>query len=67
MEDYNSDSNFEMQVELNQDTTIQTKVGYNKIEQLGDVTIDVIGIRLDKNTINNEIPKATFFSSSCGN
>ena len=67
VEDYNSDSNFEMQVELNQDTTIQTKVGYNKIEQLGDVTIDVISIRLDKNTINSEIPKATFFSSSCGN
>lgn len=58
---------FEIQVELNSNTTIECKGGYNKIEQLGDVLIDVINVRLDENTINNEIPVATWFMSSNGN
>lgn len=58
---------FEIQVEINSNTTIECKGGYNKIEQLGDVLIDVINVRLDENTIKNEIPVATWFMSSNGN
>ncbi len=56
-----------MKVELNSNTNIECKGGYNKIEQLEDVSIDVINVRLDENTINNEIPVATWFMCSNGN
>lgn len=68
MPDYNTDGGeFEMKVELNSNTVIECKGGLNKIEQLGDVTLDIIKIKLDKNTIDNEIPIATYFMSSNGN
>lgn len=43
------------------------KGGRNRIEQLKDADLSIIKIRLDKNTINNEIPIATYFISSDGN
>lgn len=65
---YNVDSGkFEMKVEINSNTLIECKGGANSIEQLKDVTLDIIKIKLDKNTINNEIPVATYFMSSNGN
>ena len=36
-------------------------------EQLEEVTLDIIKIKLDKNTIYNEIPTVTYFNSSNGN
>lgn len=39
----------------------------NKMEQLKDVYLGIIKLKLDKNTINNEIPIATYFMSSDGN
>ena len=66
--DYNTDSGeFEMKVEINSNTIIECKGGINKIEQLEDVTLDIIKIKLDENTINDEIPIATYFNSSNGN
>ena len=66
--DYNVDGGkFEMKVEINSNTVIERKVGRNKIEQLKDADLCIIKIRLDKNTINNEIPIATYFMSSDGN
>ena len=38
-----------------------------ELEQLKDADLNIIKIRLDKNTINNEIPIATYFMSSDGN
>ena len=67
LSDYNTDGGeFEMKVEINSNTKIECKGGINNIEQLGDVSLDIIKIRLDKNTINNEIPVATYFMSSNG-
>ena len=66
--DYNVDGGiFEMKVEINSNTVIERKGGRNKIEQLKDADLCIIKIRLDKNTINNEIPIATYFMSSDGN
>ena len=66
--DYNVDGGkFEMKVEVNPNTVIERKSGRNKIEQLKDADLNIIKIRLDKNTINNEIPIATYFMSSDGN
>lgn len=66
--DYNTDGGeFEMKIEINSNTVIECKGGINKIEQLEDVLLDVIKIKLDKNTIDNEIPVATYFMSSNGN
>lgn len=66
--DYNVDAGkFEMKVEINSNTVIERKGGRNKIEQLKDADLNIIKIRLDKNTINNEIPIATYFMSSDGN
>ena len=66
--DYNVDSGkFEMKVEINSNTVIERKGGRNKIEQLKDADLNIIKIRLDKNTIYNEIPIATYFMSSDGN
>lgn len=66
--DYNVDGGkFEMKVEINPNTVIERKGGRNKIEQLKDADLSIIKIRLDKNTINNEIPIATYFMSSDGN
>lgn len=66
--DYNVDGGkFEMKVEINSNTVIECKGGRNKIEQLKDADLCIIKIRLDKNTINNEIPIATYFMSSDGN
>ena len=68
LSDYNIDSGkFEMKVEINSNTVIECKGGINKIEQLEDVALDIIKIKLDKDTINNEIPIATYFRSSNGN
>lgn len=65
---YNTDGGkFNLKVEINSNTVIECKGGYNKIEQLRDVLIDIIKIKLDKNTINDEIPIATYFMSSNGN
>ncbi len=58
---------FEIKVELNPKTVIECKGGASKIEQLEHVLIDVINVRLDENTIHNEIPVATWFMSSNGN
>ena len=66
--DYNTDGGkFEMEVEINSDTVIECKGGINKIEQLDEVALDIIKIKLDKNTIDNEIPIVTYFMSSNGN
>lgn len=66
--DYNVEGGkFEMKVEINPNTVIERKGGRNKIEQLKDADLNIIKIRLDKNTINNEIPIATYFMSSDGN
>lgn len=66
--DYNVDGGkFEMKVEINSNTVIERKGGRNKIEQLKDADLNIIKIRLDKNTINNEIPIATYFMPSDGN
>lgn len=66
--DYNTDGGeFELKVELNSNTVIECKGGFNRIEQLGDVALDIIKIKLDKNTIDNEIPIVTYFNSSNGN
>ena len=66
--DYNVDGGkFEMKVEINSNTVIERKGGRNRIEQLKDADLCIIKIRLDKNTINNEIPIATYFMSSDGN
>lgn len=68
LSDYNTNSGkFEMKVEINADTVIECKGGANKIEQLGDVALDIIKIKLDKNTIYNKIPIVTYFMSSNGN
>ena len=67
--DYNTDGGeFEMKVEINSNTKIECKgliVEY--VEQLKDVSLDIIKIKLDRNTINNEIPIVTYFNSSNGN
>lgn len=66
--DYNVDGGkFEMKVEINPNTVIERKSGRNTIEQLKNADLNIIKIRLDKNTINNEIPIATYFMSSDGN
>ena len=51
----------------NSKTKIECKGGIDSIERLGDVSLDIIKIKLDKNTINDEIPVATYFMSSNGN
>lgn len=67
--DYNNDGGeFEMKVEINSNTKIECKgliVEY--VEQLKNVSLDIIKIKLDRNTINNEIPIVTYFNSSNGN
>ena len=67
--DYNTDGGeFEMKVEINSNTMIECKgliVEY--VEQLKNVSLDIIKIKLDKNTINNEVPIVTYFNSSNGN
>lgn len=66
--DYNTDGGkFEMKIEINSNTVIECKGGISKIEQLEDVSLDIIKIKLDKNTINDKIPMATYFMSSNGN
>lgn len=66
--DYNNDvEKFEMKIEINSNTVIECKGGINKIEQLGDVDLDIIKIKLDKNIVDNQIPVATWFMSSNGN
>ena len=75
--DYNVDGGkFEMKVEINSNTVIERKGGRNKIEQLKDADLNIIKTKfelaesveiLQKNTINNEIPIATYFMSSDGN
>lgn len=66
--DYNTDGGkFETKIEINSNTVIECKGGFNKVEELGDVLLNIIKIKLDKNTINNEIPIATYFMSSNGN
>ena len=52
---------------LKPNTIIERKNGKNKMEQLKDVYLGIIKLKLDKNTINNEIPIATYFMSSDGN
>ena len=65
---YNTDGGkFEMKVEINSNTVIECKGGINKIAELENVALDIIKIKLDKNTIDNEIPIATYFMSSNGN
>ena len=56
-----------MKVEINSNTVIECKGGINKLEQLKDISLDIIKIKLDKNTIDNKIPIATYFNSSNGN
>ena len=67
--DYNTDGGeFEIKVEINSNTMIECKgliVEY--VEQLKNVSLDIIKIKLDKNTINNEVPIVTYFNSSNGN
>lgn len=67
--DYNTDGGeFEMKVEINSNTKIECKgliVEY--VEQLKNVSLDIIKIKLERNTINNEIPIVTYFNSSNGN
>ena len=67
--DYNTDGGeFELKVEINSNTKIECKgLVVEYVEQLKDVTLDSIKIKLDKNTINNEIPVVTYFNSSNGN
>lgn len=66
--DYNTNgAEFEMQVEINSKTIIECKDEIDEIEQLGDVSLDIIKIKLDRNTINNEIPIVTYFMFSNGN
>ena len=66
--DYNTDGGeFEMKVEINSNTIIECKGGINNIERLGDVSLDIIKIKLDKNTIDDELPIVTYFNSSNGN
>ena len=69
--DYNADGGkFEKKVEINSNTLIDRNGESKKIdnlEQIKNVTLDVIKLRLDKNTIYNEIPIATWFMSSNGN
>lgn len=66
--DYNTNGGeFEMQVEINSKTIIECKDEIDEIEQLGDVSLDIIKIKLDRNTINNEIPIVTYFMFSNGN
>ena len=67
--DYNTDGGeFEMKVEINSNTKIECKgLVVEYVEQLKDVSLDIIKIKLDRNTINNEIPIVTYFNSSNGN
>lgn len=67
--DYNSDGGeFELKVEINYNTKIECKgLIVENLEQLKDVSLDIIKIKLDSNTINNEIPITTYFMSSNGN
>ena len=67
--DYNADGGeFEIKAEINSNTKIECKgLIVEHVEQLKDVSLDIIKIKLDKNTINNEIPVVTYFNSSNGN
>lgn len=67
--DYNTDGGeFELKVEINYNTKIECKgLIVENVEQLKDVSLDIIKIKLDRNTINNEIPITTYFMSSNGN
>ena len=67
--DYNTDGGeFEMKVEINSNTKIECKgLVVDYVEQLKNVSLDIIKIKLDKNTINNEVPIVTYFNSSNGN
>ena len=68
LSDYNNDDRkFEMKIEINSNTVIECKSGINKIAQLEDIALDMIKIKLNKNTIDDEIPIATYFMSSDGN
>lgn len=67
LSDYNTDGGeFELKVEINSKTKIECKGGIDNIEQLGDVSLDIIKIRLDENTINDKMPVATYFMSNNG-
>lgn len=67
--DYNTDGGeFEMNVEINSNTKIECKgLNVEHLEQLKEVSLDIIKIKLDRNTIYDEIPVATYFLSSNGN
>ena len=67
--DYNADDGeFEIKAEINSNTKIECKgLIVEHVEQLKEVSLDIIKIKLDKNTINNEIPVITYFNSSNGN
>ena len=69
LSDYNTDGGeFELKVEINSNTKIECKgLTVESVEQLKDVSLDIIKIKLDKNTINNKIPVVTYFNSSNGN
>ena len=56
-----------MKIDINSNTVIECKSGINKIAQLEDIALDMIKIKLNKNTIDDEIPIATYFMSSDGN
>ena len=57
-----------MKVEINSNTKIECKgLVVDYVEQLKNVSLDIIKIKLDKNTINNEVPIVTYFNSSNGN
>ncbi len=65
VEDYNADSEFEMQIELKSNTVTdwngRGEELLGDVSKLKDVALDFISVRLDENTINNEIPVATWF------
>lgn len=58
---------FEMIVEITPNTIIECKGDFNSIEQLNNVTLDIIKIKLDENTLSDKIPKVKYFMSSNGN
>ncbi len=67
LDNYNTDGGtFEIKVELNSDTVLECKEA-NKIEELENETLDIIKIKIDKNTIDDKIPIVTYFMSSNGN
>ena len=66
--DYNNNGEkFEMIVEITPNTKIKCKGDINTIEQLNNVSLDIIKIKLDENTLSDKIPKVKYFMSSNGN